>query len=833
MAKQLHEHLFLADDFTSKLPYTSLSIGGPLVKARSGINKEKHGNFVKTRFEEAISDFREGRDETDFVYLVFKSALSFELDINKFDDKNSFRIASVKVLQTTDEEGQTINYYETAVFLARDSINTFLKKIEQYLTQFTPKSKGTKPKNLTLIANIDDIRAATLHSFWQEPEIPFPNTNESIWWEVWLDRNEKEQDNTTLLNLLKSEGLQIGSQWLKFPEHSVGLIKGSAKLLGKTLLYTDKLAELRKPRETADFFTYLYRTEQNEWLNDLVSRVEKYTDGSSISVCLLDSGVNIGNPALSNLVPKENLDSVIPEVGVADTSTLSTGHGTPMAGLILYGDLTDVLESKENIRIYHHLESVKLISEQHPHDPLNYGYITKEAVARAEIINPANKRIVCLSVTEDNPSHRGTPTAWSATIDQLSFGTVKDHNNNTLFLVSSGNMLDEERVNYPLSNNDCSINSPAQAFNAITVGAYTLKDLIDFERHPESELLAKRGAMSPCNTTSISWEKSWCRKPDLVMEGGNQALQYEGLLTPDSLQLLSTAKGNTLNWLAAFGDTSGSTALASRFAASLYYRYPYLWPETIRGLMIHSADWTPQMLKAFGTDKTHLNHLASEEKQKLLQTVGYGVPQQERAIYSANDSLTLIAERILKPFKLEDSRIKTEEFHLFELPWPKEELGRLFSAPVQLKITLSYFIEPNPGNKRYANANNYASHGLRFKMIDSNETLPAFKGRISKATQEELYEKEGGERNWLLGDKIRNKGAVHKDIWEGTATELASRNVLAVYPVGGWWKSRKKLKRYENSVRYSIIISIETPVVDVDIYTPVLNQIKISIPVKL
>ncbi|MRX46939.1 S8 family peptidase [Pedobacter puniceum] len=835
MAKQLQEHLFLRDRFATTHPYTSLNSGGPKVKARSIINKQQHGDFIRVRFEEAISDFHEGRDETDFVYLVFKSAINFQLDIDKFDDKGSFRIAYVKYIESIDEGGLPITYYETAIYLDKKAISKFLEKLKNFPEKSTWQSirKGIPvPENNSLISNIDDIRAATLESFWQEPEIPFPNANENIWWEVWLDRSAtQDQNEEELFAALSKNKILIGQQWLNFPEHKVGLMKATAEDLGKTLLYSDRLAELRKPRETAEFFTYLSKQDKDEFLKDLSLRVEDFTDFSDISVCLLDTGLNLGNPAIRNLVPERNLDTVIPEAGKADTAPRS-GHGTPMAGLVLYGDLSDALAHNDKIQIFHHLESIKLISSNHPHDPQNYGYVTKEALGRAVLINPTHKRIVCLSITEENADHHGTPTLWSAAIDQLSFADEEGFNENTLFLISSGNLLDEERINYPLANDDCSINSPAQAFNAITIGAYTLKDRIDFELHPESELLAKRGSMAPCNTTSLSWKKSWCRKPDLVMEGGNQALQFGGVLTPDSLQLLSTAKGITMDWLTTFGDTSGATALASRFAAILYVQYPQLWPETIRALMIHSADWTEQMLTSFGSEKKHINLLNKEEKHKLLQTVGYGVPQLEGAIYSANNSLTLIAEKIIKPLKWE-GRVKTDEFHLFELPWPKEALEGLFNTPVKLKITLSYFIEPNPGNKRYTLAANYVSHGLRFKIIDNNESRKAFMGRISKATQGEDYDKEGGEKNWLLGDETRNKGSLHKDIWEGAAVDLASRNVIAIYPVGGWWKNRTKLKRFESSVRYSLIVSIETPAIDVDIYTPVLNQINIDVPIEL
>ncbi|MGJ1192991.1 hypothetical protein [Flavobacterium lindanitolerans] len=101
--------------------------------------------------------------------------------------------------------------------------------------------------------------------------------------------------------------------------------------------------------------------------------------------------------------------------------------------------------------------------------------------------------------------------------------------------------------------------------------------------------------------------------------------------------------------------------------------------------------------------------------------------------------------------------------------------------------------------------------------------------------RDEDYQKEGQERNWNLGENLRNKGSIHKDTWEGTAVDLATRNVIAVYPTTCWWKTRKKLQRYENSVRYSLIISISSPSNEIDIYTPVQNVIeaKVAIPVEI
>lgn len=800
---------------TNALPYSTY--GGGNFPKRNIENRKEHGRRIKSLFENAIDDFGEKHDNQDFVYVEFESAINFELDLAKFQNKNNdLRLASCKRVSDDSEN----LFFRVAVFLNKKAISSFLNKLDQYIDEDTTKGN---PKHQSLVANIEGIKAATLRSFWYDSEALFPAINENKWWELWIERiNEETTINEDLKKSLTDAGIQQNNRTLVFPDHLVTLIKGTASDL-EVLLHSDQLAELRKPLVTADFFTSLEVEEQEEFIEELIQRTEKIKN-SNISVSLLDSGVNRSNILLSNFIEEKNLDTINLSWGTNDS--FRSGHGTPMAGLILFGDLSETFDSSDRVKIYHELESIKIIHNSEANDPELFGKVTQEAIARAEILNPDNKRIVCLAVTAPENNHVGQPSSWSSAIDQTLFGSVEERNDKTLVVVSAGNIELEQRLTYPLSNDEASINDPAQSFNAITVGSYTLKDNYDFLSYPSAELLAKRGGLSPCSSTSVMWDKYWARKPDIVMEGGNDGMYQDGIFDTDSLKLLSTAKGSLNNApLTTFGDTSASTALAAKLVSELYYAYPNLAPETIRGLVIHSADWTSEMLS-----NKELSKLSSEEKSKIIQRVGYGVPDMIKAKNSANNSLTLIAERGFYPYKFEDSRVKTNEFHLLELPWPKDVLLELAESQVQLKVTLSYFIEPNPGNKAYTNAKSYASHGLRFKIIDRNESEINFKSRISKAIkdQQEDYESEGTE-NWILGSNVRDKGSIHKDIWKGNAADLALRNKIAIFPVGGWWKTRKYKERYSEIVKYSLIVSIETPDEDIDIYTPVLNQIDVDI----
>ena len=84
------------------------------------------------------------------------------------------------------------------------------------------------------------------------------------------------------------------------------------------------------------------------------------------------------------------------------------------------------------------------------------------------------------------------PNASALSIKRL-FGSTSEPNNKILMVISSGNLPIEARINSPLINADFTIQDPAQSYNAITVGAYTLKDRIDLTSYPDAELLSRKG----------------------------------------------------------------------------------------------------------------------------------------------------------------------------------------------------------------------------------------------------------------------------------------------------------------------------------------------------
>ena len=75
------------------------------------------------------------------------------------------------------------------------------------------------------------------------------------------------------------------------------------------------------------------------------------------------------------------------------------------------------------------------------------------------------------------------------------------------------------------------------------------------------------------------------------------------------------------------------------------------------------------------------------------------MPDLDEAMWSAQNSLTLIAQDSLQPFDKIENNGKLRDLNIHSIPWPVDVLQELGETPVKMKVTLSYFIEPNPGER--------------------------------------------------------------------------------------------------------------------------------------
>ncbi len=707
------------------------------------------------------------------------------------------------------------------VFVPRTAVATLQKKIEAYRDQDTKKGK---PKNELLVSRIESISLASVESFFTD-ERPLPPFGEAAWWEVWV-RPEFLED--TLL-AMQEFGIRSKQKVIRFPERVVLLALADVDLLGRLITHTDGLAELRLAQDTPAFFMEMSNFENAEWVDGLAQRTTLATDGPAI--CILDSGITRTHRLLSRVVNAIDVHSYNPAWGSGD-SAYWNGHGTAMAGLALYGDdLTTVLAGTHGpIDVRHRLESVKMLDPVgRQHEPELYGAVTSECVARPEITAPHRTRVFAMAVTSDRDVRRGRPSSWSAAIDNLCY----DEEHRRLIIVSAGN-LERQHVNredYLAANDAHPVLNPAQAWNALTVGSFTDRVNITDPAFAGWNAIAPAGDLGPASLTSASWEQQWPIKPDVVVEGGNWASDGQQVDTPDDLGLLTTGFRPEVQQFTILRDTSAATALASNLAIKVNLARPDSWPETIRALIVHSAEWTPRMKEHFAQANSR------QQKRALLRRYGYGVPQYDRCVLSALNDATLILENDIRPLRLDGTQVKTGEMNLHRLPWPQHELRAMGEIEVECRVTISYFIEPNPGERGWNRRHRYASHALRFAMKRGTETIDQFRLRINRAVslEDEIGDLggavEAGER-WFLGS-VRDVGSIHSDIWRGTATELADKEVLAILPVGGWWKEKRDFERWTRPVRYALIVTIRATDAEIDIYTPIEVAIATGIPISV
>jgi Subtilase family len=194
-------------------------------------------------------------------------------------------------------------------------------------------------------------------------------------------------------------------------------------------------------------------------------------------------------------------------------------------------------------------------------------------------------------------------------------------------------------------------------------------------------------------------------KPEIMFEAGNVAINranmdcVEGL---ESLSILTTGKDLVARPLVEFNMTSAAVAQAARMAATIEASNQTYWPETVRALMVHSADWREPMQQALDASGRR------SERVALVRQFGYGVPVLGRALASTRNDIALIAQNTIQPFRRkivtrEDGRrsysVITNEIHYYPIPWPREAFEQIYDQTVRLKVTLSYYIEPNPGGR--------------------------------------------------------------------------------------------------------------------------------------
>ena len=803
-----YPHIILNDLAVKDVRYESRGIGPKY----SALDKNRQGqaDMVQRWYWDAISQSKERRSNL-FAKDVCAdgSYIAMEIDakhcnMDALDTSKGARLMSVNTL------GNESDIQEALLFLPDRNEKWLQGKIEKY-SDNSKDGKNGQPANALLINSIQSMKVAVASDFFSSKEdlqVFYTTSSKTcLSVEIWLSKDADGCSIDDTLNKLKLLHAHCSNRFIEFSNSYVVLATMPRGEIEKICYSINGLSELRIFKD-ARVLLEADNIGENEWVG-LIKENTKSLPGL-VRVGILDSGVSSEHELLSEYLPIVRCHNV--------TKTLSNRdklrHGTLMAGLVQYGDLTNMIYSPHQLDVYTDLCSAKIVpgSDEQPNERELFGVITEDAIVKS---NNDGAHIMCMAVTSSS-ANGGEPSSWSSAIDEKLFnGGLPD----SVLFVSAGNVRETDGLSYPNYNINAEVEDPGQAWNAITVGAYTEKTFISDENYQGVSPEAPKGGLSPYSTTSCLWDKSII-KPEILMEGGNAIRDGQKLSgAPSELNLVSTNSNPLIHQFGAINATSAATALAARLAAKIKHSNPTLSPLTIRGLMVHSAEWTDEMVRQCSNNGIRNIDL-------LLHSCGYGVPNEQKAVMSDESHVTFIAEQEIHPFDGNSKKCRFDNMHILELPWPKDLLENMGEVEVKMKVTLSFYIQPAPGAKTRLNKYAYPSSLLRFDVKTAEESYEQFEKRISHVFQDGVDKSLNDTGRWQIGIQRRNRGSVISDSFVDSAVKIASCGYIAVYPASGWLKNMNYREEY-NTIKYSLIVTLETPNVNIYHAIPVMQEVMV------
>jgi hypothetical protein len=690
------------------------------------------------------------------------------------------------------------------VALHSDTIESFESAAERYVQHVDGRRR---PVNFDFFEAKSKLAITGVADLWASDQ-PLPEDDEIIRWEIWVQRSAEPRLREVLeaLDLRARRPLKFGQVRVLSLEASLDDLEQLAK--------SGAIAQLRPASGLVSELIHVPRGVQVAAVEAAAGRIA-VAGGEAPAVCLLDTGVRSDHPLLAGSL---DLAKSVQDGSAEDWH----GHGTKMAGLALFDDLPSLITGGE-IDLSIRLESVAvqlpqgIDDDRMPAERINLAVDLVEE----ETIRP---RTFCFAMSAPQEGADGGVAALSSELDKL----ASEVGSERLFCVAAGNLETPTAFgDYQALNETTGLLTPAQSWNALTVAACTELELVLGTHGP----LAPAGDLSPWSRTSCAWERSHKppMKPDVVFEGGNQMydLASQDLANHADLCLLTTNSEPNAP-LSLTGMTSAATASVAGMCARLQAEYPTLWPETIRGLIVHSSEYSPAMMARARAAAP----IRGSVEAALLERYGYGRPNLAIAMENAADTLTFITQGSLLPLKLNDAEDGAVLGYMrrHDLPWHADVLEELRGVDAELRITLSYFVEPNPGAALRGDYDMYASHGFDFDVKRPDESEDEAVARINGAFSSRSRS-NAPPLSWTFGSKERGgalrdgrKGCLKHDRLQIPASDLARVTSIMVFPRKGWWG--EDFDRIEQQARYSLIVSIRTP--EEEIYNEIRTEIEIS-----
>lgn len=546
----------------------------------------------------------------------------------------------------------------------------------------------------------------------------------------WLAENEIEKkDRVNLDSLLMYRVVVDGS--------------GANKLLNHVDV---RLVDL-PPRSGIDYQTI------NRDINTLPAAIPAPKDDAP-RVCILDSGINTNHPLLKNAVAES-----VSFVDGEDEFDLA-GHGTQVAGIVLYGSVEDCNKSDYWVPETW-LFNGKILDKN---CEFNIQTIESTLVKAVEYFVDLGCRIFNLSIGNENSPYDGKHIRGIAYILDL---LARKHN--VLFVVSVGNFRGcddppvpaeswkEEYPEYLLGDHNRIID-PAPALSVLTVGSLAQHDATKGEllRPDDIDHLAAAKASQPSPFTRHGPTVKGAIKPELVAFGGNFAspMRFEGKQwqfkdgEPGILSLNAHFVGNTL--FSVCHGTSFSAPYITHLAARLLSNYPDASANLLRAILVNHADMPEECLSTFTEEVRKSYSKANGRRDPHVEIAGYGLINEENLYRSDESAVLLMAE----------DAIANDSYQFYELPLPEEFLRRKKSAR-ELRVSLSY--TPAVRTTRL----DYRATKIVFNLVKGrslDEVQKHFHKELQK-DKDKLSDTVTSKANRTISSELRSKGSVQCSKW--------------------------------------------------------------------
>lgn len=594
------------------------------------------------------------------------------------------------------------------------------------------------------------------------------------------------------------------------------------------LLDLDIIATVELPFSTVSTEPYeLFKT-------DFTPIAQDDLDENAPLATILDSGVFTGNPLLENVVvAEEEFDTT------ENTTTDMNGHGTAVAGIVVYGDFDACLSSRVfkplvricNGKIMHNESGFSGKAPCFPEDK-RPEQIVKEAI---EYFNKEyGCRIFNLSAGDSDHLYTGgRQFAWAEMLDQLSKQL------DIVIVISAGN-VSKPPINDFLSRDELMekcrdqlfypehrLIDPATSALSVTVGSITRFDEPEVTPNRVGRISAgKKNYLSVF--TRIGKGVNRAIKPEFVDYGGNYGVHQISRgntkwITTDRKLVEPTLHNGNDQIFKGYCGTSFSaphvTHIAARIERALEAQIKNApTANLIRAVLANSAKCTPEMIKWAEASKDSLYTGKTNPKQeRRLRLMGFG-KVDDSLLYSSDNNVTLIAE----------DRLELRSFHLYKIPVPEEFLK--VRAEKSISISLSYNPITRMSRKDYLTNNLWFEV---FRKIDENTLLQYKAKKASDQDEDEDLSNlpDSNKADFSPGYTEIMKGTLQQRMWQkgprGGKDLLWDENEPYIYLlVTG--KERFKYAEQEVPQDYALAITFSyTGKEDIKLYNNLKNNVRI------